>query len=280
MVKIKKFLSLIALLSVTVFQSCENLSNTSTESERYTPYILSESISPLQFNTTLLQSSNGNVQLSFDLSMVEFLNGSDAKKIERFQYEIINTNDSYLNFSGNIENTTSSPADANNIRHNGKISIEIKDSDIGNYLLRIYGTNSETNNSNSILANFIVIRENNPPVIEQVTAPDTLTVDADTPPQTQIPVLISAKVFDKQGTADISRVYFNSYRPDGSPANGNPFNMFDDGTNGDLTANDGIYSLRIYITPENLKGTYRFDFYALDRSNLRSEVYQHFMVVR
>ena len=277
--KNKKILILIALLFFILFQSCENLNQTSIEVEKQTPYIKSENISPLQFNTTMLQNNNGVVQLNIDLSLIEILSSNDTKKIEQFKYEIFNANVPSLNFSGNIENITSTPIPNNSIQHDGKISIEIKESDIGNYLLQVYGTNSETNNSNSIITNFIVLRENDPPVIEQVIAPDTLIVDMPT-----VPFVISVKVSDPQGLSDINRVYFNSYRPDGVPASGNPFNMFDDGDrygpSGDLVANDGIFSLSITITQENLKGTYRFDFYVTDRSNATSEVYQHFIVVK
>jgi hypothetical protein len=276
--KIEKFLYLITLLFFILFQSCENLSTTSIENEKQTPYIKSENISPLQFNTTTLQTNNNVVRLDIDVSLIEILNGDDAKRIEQFKYEISNLTAFELNFSGNIENITSSPIFNNSIQHNGRIFIGIKESDIGNYLLQVYGTNSETHNSNSILANFLVIRQNDPPFIEYVIAPDTIIVDIPT-----VSFVVSAKVFDLQGRADINRVYFNSYRPDGVPASGNPFTMFDNGDrngpSGDLVANDGIYSLRINITQENLKGTYRFDFYAVDKSGSRSGIYQHFIVV-
>ena len=276
MVKIRKFLNLIVLLFLILFQSCENIGNTSIETEKQTPYIKSEGISPLQFNTTILQSNNGVVQLNIDFSLIEILNNNDAKKIEQFKYKISNTNDLTLDFSGNIENITSSPISGNRIQHTGRISITIKESDIGNYLLQIYGTNSETNNSNSIMTNFVVRRENNPPVIEQVIAPDTLVVDM------PISFVISARVSDAQGLADISRVYFYSYRPDGVPS-ANNLQMFDDGDqngdSGDMVTNDGTYSLRIIINQNNMKGRYRFDFYATDRSNARSEVYQYFITI-
>ena len=276
MVKIKKFLNLVILLSFILFQSCENIDNTSIETEKYTPYIKSEDISPLQFNTTMLQSSNGIVQLNIDFSLFEILNSNEAKRIEQFKYEILNTNDLKLDFSGNIENITSNPIANNNIQHSGKISITIKESDIGNYLLQIYGTNSETNNSNSIMTNFVVRRENNPPVIEQAIAPDTIVVN------TSIRFVISVRVSDAQGLTDISRVYFNSYRPDGVSSARN-LQMFDDGNqngpSGDMVANDGTYSLGISIDENNMKGSYRFDFYATDRSGARSEVYQHFITI-
>jgi hypothetical protein len=276
MVQIKKFLNLIILLFFILFQSCENIGNTSIETEKYTPYIMSENVSPLQFNTIMLQISNGVVQLNIDFSLIEILNGNDAKRIEQFKYEILNTNDFKLDFSGNIENITSNSISSNSIQHSGKISITIKESDIGNYLLQIYGTNSETNNSNSIITNFVVRRENNPPVIEQIIAPDTLVVN------TSIRFVISVRVSDAQGLTDISRVYFNSYRPDGVSSARN-LQMFDDGNqngpSGDMVANDGTYSLGISINENNMKGSCRFDFYATDRSGARSEVYQHFITI-
>ena len=56
--------------------------------------------------------------------------------------------------------------------------------------------------------------------------------------------------------------------------------MYDDGTNGDITANDGIYSLVIILPPSGVTlGTYRLEFQAEDRGNKVSNPIIHYVVV-
>ena len=124
---------------------------------------------------------------------------------------------------------------------------------------------------------------NEPPIISTLVAPDTMYI----PPIDVIQVLLTLDVSDAQGLADIRKVFFNSYKPDGSPASGNPFDMLDDGgivyasgfSSGDKAANDGTYSLKINLTSDNKKGTYRFLFEAVDYSNAKSNQIIHYIVV-
>ncbi len=121
--------------------------------------------------------------------------------------------------------------------------------------------------------------QNVPPVVKNVLAPDTL----DVPATDTLKISLSVEAYDSDGAADLSSVFFNSFRPDGSPSASNPFQMFDDGNiigNGDLVRDDGIYS-RIIILPSGTpKGKYRFDFQAIDKSNELSNVISHFMVLK
>jgi len=42
-------------------------------------------------------------------------------------------------------------------------------------------------------------------------------------------LLLSVRANDPDGFNDVTRVIFNSYKPDGSASGGNPFTMYDDG---------------------------------------------------
>ncbi len=120
--------------------------------------------------------------------------------------------------------------------------------------------------------------QNVPPVIKNLFAPDTLTISTDT-----LKIVISIEVFDADGRDDIKSVFFNSYLPDGSPSRSNPIYLFDDGNlslNGDLNANDGIYSRIIILPPNTTRGKYRFDFQAIDKKNESSNIISHTSVVR
>jgi hypothetical protein len=123
------------------------------------------------------------------------------------------------------------------------------------------------------VAQVMLVLPNQPPVLSELTAPDTVSR------RQSKPILLSVRATDPQGQPDIRRVYFNTIKPDGTPGGGNPFAMVDDGTNGDITAGDGIYSLEITISISNAPGDYRFDFYAADLAGAVSDVLTHVITV-
>jgi hypothetical protein len=130
----------------------------------------------------------------------------------------------------------------------------------GNYAFRFQAKDRRGFSSPPRVAVVRVEAHNDPPVLDEPSVPDTVSRF-----QTE-PYFLSIRVGDPQGLADIKRVYFNTTKPDGKPSSGNPFSMFDDGTNGDLVAGDGVYSLSITITSQNALGVYRFEFFAEDLS--------------
>ncbi|HED05096.1 MAG TPA: hypothetical protein ENI61_00245 [Ignavibacteria bacterium] len=114
------------------------------------------------------------------------------------------------------------------------------------------------------------------PVISNLVAPDTLAAG-----NTLHVIFISVFVHDDNGLKDIKRVFFNSFiPPDGHPSSSNPFIMYDNGTNGDITAGDGTYSLKIQLPPNVPKGKYRWEFLAQDWSGAYSNKIIHFVVVK
>ncbi|MDZ7268470.1 MAG: hypothetical protein ONB48_12110 [candidate division KSB1 bacterium] len=119
-------------------------------------------------------------------------------------------------------------------------------------------------------------RTNHAPLLSDLSAPTTISRSA-----TPNLYLLSVRAVDPDSSCDdgIARVFFNSFRPDGTPASGNPFAMRDDGQEGDARANDRRYSLRIQIAPQNQTGTYRFEFYAQDRNGALSERLTHIINV-
>lgn len=115
---------------------------------------------------------------------------------------------------------------------------------------------------------------NDPPQVSGLQAPDLISRSA-TPNTYVLSVLAS----DPDGRTDLQRVFFNTFLPSGNPSSGNPFNMRDDGQQGDVTANDGRYSLRIEITPANATGNYRFEFQAQDKKGALSTKLIHSITV-
>lgn len=121
-----------------------------------------------------------------------------------------------------------------------------------------------------------LIIPNRPPLLKNLSAPDTISRNIGRP------FTLSIQVEDPEGLGDILRVYFNVTKPNGLPSEGNPFAMYDDGDeihHGDLVGGDGIYSRTIVISPQNELGVYRFDFYAEDRSGALAGPVSHWMTV-
>jgi len=128
----------------------------------------------------------------------------------------------------------------------------------------------------TVRAELAACRTNHPPLVSDLSAPTTISRSA-----TPNIYLLAVRAVDPDSSCGdgIARVFFNSFRPDGTPASGNPFAMRDDGQEGDLSANDRRYSLRIQITPQNQTGTYRFEFQAQDRNGAPSNTLTHIINV-
>jgi hypothetical protein len=93
---------------------------------------------------------------------------------------------------------------------------------------------------------------------------------------------------DSNGVEDISLVYYELFRPDGSQVVNSQgiskFPMYDNGDIeiGDVTAGDSIYSYRLFFPPNIPSippGTWRFEFSAIDRSNRLSNKIIHYLEV-
>ncbi len=136
----------------------------------------------------------------------------------------------------------------------------------GTYALRIFAKDNSGLTSRAMTVPFVVISENEPPALSDLIMPNSVSRS------TIGSFVISLLVTDPQGPDDIRKVYFNMTKPDGSPSASNPVPLFDDGTYGDETPGDSIYTLGVSITAQNDTGVYLFEFYAEDWSGAVSEV--------
>jgi hypothetical protein len=140
----------------------------------------------------------------------------------------------------------------------------------GKYTFRFQAKDRKGLESRPVVVIATVIRENEPPMLSDLSAPDSLSRNKSEP------IRLTIRAEDPQGPGDIRRVYFNSFKPEGSASDGNPFLMYDDGAHGgDPVAGDGEYSLTIQIKSNNMLGVYRFDFYAEDLVGFVSNVISH-----
>lgn len=107
------------------------------------------------------------------------------------------------------------------------------------------------------------------PVLSDLNMPDTVSYG-----QT---FAFSVMAVDSNGYDDVELVYYELYKPDGTQVSNSQgvykFPLFDDGrtsVNGDVTANDSIYTVILTFPSGQPTGSWRFEFQAIDRSNLLS----------
>ncbi len=156
------------------------------------------------------------------------------------------------------------------------LTLPLTRGDVGDYQVRILGEDGVGNPVNSALSQFQVFFGTRPPVLSELSCPDTLIL----PNSELLLFVITVKVTDPSGPKDIKRVLLNSFLPSGAPSSGNPITMNDEGIFGDQNSGDGIYTVTVQLPPTAAKGRYRFEFQGFDLSNLASNVIKHYLYVQ
>jgi hypothetical protein len=156
-------------------------------------------------------------------------------------------------------------AKANDNIYSGYIEFQVQRVFVGTFSVNLWSESTGGYLSNTVILPLQIVRLNHPPVLSNLLADSLISISGID--QKFIQITITAT--DPDGQSDIRMVYFDSFKPNGSPASGNPFLMYDDGdfsgVSGDSKAGDGIYSLKVGLP--TITGTYRFEFHAVDRSN-------------
>ena len=203
---------------------------------------------------------------------------SDIKNIYFDVYSSDNTqiNSSPVEMYDNGETVNGDTTSGDNI-YSAKFPMS-KSYTVGLYSIKFFITDLNDNSRQVAVRSFEY--DNNqasyPPQLSDLVAPDSVVAEE---PKTVIFMSVAAS--DPNGLSDIKQVYFISYRPDGTTS-GEKNQMFDDGdlvNDGDVKAGDGVYSILIEVTPQNNKGTYRFDFRAVDRTSKLSNLISHNIIV-
>jgi len=142
---------------------------------------------------------------------------------------------------------------------------------VGQYSIQLIAENNAGLLSNQINSIFsVVMTDNKAPVVSSLFAPDSIAI-----PSSGLTInSLSVFALDSNGICDIKRVFFNSFRPDGTPSPLNPFTMYDDGNlleHGDSLAGDRRFSLIIQISStQTTTGWFTFKYQAEDNSGLLS----------
>ncbi len=180
---------------------------------------------------------------------------------------------------GRSEKIAEAPMEETATADTYQVSLDIKRKrgDVGDYRVEVNGVDGGGLSTNTAISKLKLFYGSGPPVLSDLSAPDTIT----RPQSGKLLVTLSVRVTDPSGPQDIKIVFFNTFLPDGRPSSGNPFEMYDSGSSddGDEIAGDGIYSTKIELLPDTEPGPYRFEFRAVDYSNLSSNVITHTIIV-
>ncbi|MGC9091873.1 MAG: hypothetical protein ACP5JH_01320 [Bacteroidota bacterium] len=171
------------------------------------------------------------------------------------------------------------------LKFSSPLTVSLPRAAVGIFLVKGTVVSASGAMSNSMFLSLLVVRSDRPPVISDLTAPDTVIAPRDSGQVTLLQLSIRAS--DPDGLQDIARVIFYSYKPDGTLANnGSPFSMYDDGGAGgqigdtDPVAGDGVYTLTIQLPYGTQTGRYKFVFQAFDRVGEGSNTITHYITVQ
>ena len=202
---------------------------------------------------------------------VNFVSGSELSGVS---FNVIASDLTQLNSSPIIMTKV-----ANNI-YEGEFILESQNPN-GLYTITFSVTGTNGNNKKVAESNFNFNngQDNVPPVISNLMMPDTI--------QTGQTIIMTVEVADSNGLNDVESVYYEAYDPDGNRVSNSQgiyqFPMFDDGDtagNGDVTADDGIFTVRLTFPVNAQIGTWRFQFQAKDRANALSNIINHYVLIQ
>lgn len=156
--------------------------------------------------------------------------------------------------------------------------------DVTTYSVMVYAVDQAQQVSGEARGSLEFIRvfePGSPPAIEELIIPDSLQRPAAGTDARSLSFV--ARVSDSDGLKDVVRVHFwNSTSP------GTRYAMCDDGSlracgssedSGDVTAQDGLFTRRVFIGSENVLGANTLVFEAIDRAGLRSTQLSHTIVI-
>jgi len=158
-----------------------------------------------------------------------------------------------------------------NGRINVDIDLAIPVGETGIYTVKVFASDALGQLGNQTTGSLEVTASSDPPVIESIDIPAVIVRPGPGENPIQVPIIVT--VSDPDGLANILRVEML--------VNGaGPLLLCDDGSagtcnanfppSGDVTADDGKFTITIQLDSTNLPGQNTFEFKAIDRSGLES----------
>jgi hypothetical protein len=253
----------VILLSLLFIVGCEKKQYTILDSTGNAITIKSTSFTPAVINTDTINISGHSVHSPDDLLTIE---GTATLCMDLLTVDQLNfvgfsvlgaLNDEIINSRVQFDNGDRPSKITNDSIYSGKVSFQIDRSNIGKFYLVIWSENISGYQSTYQYIPFSVVRFNHPPILSNLQM-DTLVSVAGITNVLKLRIIAT----DQDGQFDITKVYFNSFKPNGLPSSGNPFLMHTAGSQADSN-----YILNISLPANTERGVYRFEFHAIDRFN-------------
>ncbi len=263
---------LIPAISLLLYNGCDSDVKDIVDPSFVTPYILSLEVTPDTINTDTVGSSSqpsptGELELTWNVGIQVHRRGIEPFRIV---YSLTSQRLGSIIVQGTID--AQDNGDLETFWTNFSFSGAFNRSDIGKYLIEVGIQNGDGFVGNSRTAIVELIRTNRPPVILSVTAPDTIQLPEPVGNEPQSTTFaVDVIVDDPDGNDDVTSVYFYSYNPAGErgPATFQLRNL-----------GNGLFSDTLSVNSNNTRGTYRFEFRAVDRSSAVSDTVNHFITLQ
>lgn len=245
-------------------------------------------VNPKQTNSIKITgiASVDSINYDQDSVLIFAVSFNSSEEIESVYFNIVSPNGLKINSSpimmyddGNTVNHGDFVKNDNTFSNKFNMKYSYLD---GVYIIQYYVVDIYNNTNYMSAQNFVFNngQEKFAPVISNLDLPDSVTIG-------QL-FSFSVMAVDSNGQNDIDQVYYELYKPDGSRVSNSQgvyqFPLFDDGqtsTDGDIKANDSTYTVLLTFPSGQPLGSWRFEFRAIDRSNLLSnKIIQHLKVIQ
>ncbi len=260
------------------FTGCEKKQSSIIDPNGYAPLLTAPLVAPDSVNLTNLPS--GTTTVTFAVS-ARVTHPGGSKQISQVTSSLTTEGSTDPIATIILRDDGQSPDRApDDSIYSGQLTVSVQDLLVGSYFCQVSAFDVHGYSSTVAMIPVSISQVNYPPSLSQLQVPDTIVLGGQSQQFT-----LSVRATDPNGLSDIAKVQFNSYKPNGDPAKGNPYPMYDDGginsASGDAVKGDGIYTLTIRIDPTDANGNptplggYRFEFQAIDRSNASSPILVH-----
>jgi len=264
---------LIFLFLIVAVGACDSVPGPSPVDQR-PPQIEDFSLAPQRIVYALLdeEAIDGD-SVTVDLDLAVTVRASDTP-VARVTYAILppDTTEDPIH-------TGVLPRSATNT-YSGTVNVTLSALEVQSYPVVVYVTDTDNQLGGEARSSVVYVRSfepGSPPIIENLLIPTTIQRPDDGEPARSL--LFAAEVSDVDGLNDIEQVEFwNETSP------GARLLLCDDGgrrtcgssaESGDVTAGDGLFTRRVYITSDRTLGANTFVFEATDRAGLRSQQVRH-----
>lgn len=267
----------IALFLIVAAGACDSVPGPSPVDQR-PPQIETFSLAPQRIVYALLdeEAIDGD-SVTVALNLTVTVQTSDTP-VAQVAYAIISPDTTVALIQAGIL-----PRSATNI-YSGTVNVTLSALEVQSYPVLVYVTDTDNRLGGEARSAVTYVRSfepGSPPVIENLPIPATIQRPGAGEPARSL--LLVAEVSDADGLNDIEQVEFwNETLPEIR------FLLCDDGgrrncgssaESGDVTAGDGLFTRRVYITSDRTLGANTFVFEATDRAGLRSQQVRHTMEV-